>query len=292
MWWMDLGDGWFDSPEMMNEISKIEKLRDDLCKRQGKSISEVLLVVDENAFCYSNAEPSFHNLLMKEFIREMHLCGVPIDIFRQNDLKMMDLRQYKLISFLNAFKFASEDWDKIEKNLNSDTTLLWNYYVDDCEKITGFKLHERSQLPDGELIFSDNSKTKYSNMQFPLFKLEDSDKLEILANYSDAGIAIGQKRFKGRNNIFCALPVIKAKHLRHIVESAGCYIYAPLDCTVYADNRFIGVFPRTDINGELRLKERANLVDVKTGKYFNPTNSIPLKLNAKRHKFFIKDNIN
>ena len=289
MWWMDLGDGWFDSPEMLDEISKLEKLRHELGKRQAKSISEVLLVVDENAFCYSNAEPSFQHLLMKEFIREMHLCGVPIDILRKNDLPTINLRQYKLISFLNAFRLDSKDWSEIEKNLNADTTLLWNYYADNCDKITGFKLHERSQRPNGELIFSDNSKTEFRDMQFPVFEIEKSDELEIMANYSDNGIAIGQKRFKGRNNIFCALPVIKAKHLRHISENAGCHIYAPLDCTVYADNRFIGVFPRTDINSELCLKEATNLIDVETGKCFNHTNSVPLKLNAKRHKFFIRE---
>ena len=288
MWWMDLGDGWFDSPEMLDEISKLEKLRHELGKGQAKSISEVLLVVDENAFCYSNAEPSFQHLLMKEFIREMHLCGVPIDILRKNDLATIDLRQYKLISFLNAFRLDSKDWSEIEKNLNADTTLLWNYYVDNCDKITGFKLHERSQRPNGELIFSDNSKTEYRDMQFPVFEIEKSDELEIMANYSDNGIAIGQERFKGRNNIFCALPVIKAKHLRQIVENSGCHIYAPLDCTVYADNRFIGVFPKTDINSELCLKEATNLVDVETGKCFNQRSFIPLKLNAKRHKFFIR----
>jgi hypothetical protein len=292
MWWMDLGNGWFDSPEMMNEISKLEELRHELCKRQTKSISEILLVVDENAFCYSNAEPAFHDLLMKEFIREMHLCGTPIDIFRQIDLKTINLHKYKLIVFLNAFALNGKDWQTIEHKLSTDTTLLWNYYVPNSTKITGFYLHERSQLPNGKLIFNDNSQFKYKNMQFPLFRIENSSGLEVLANYSDGGIAIGQKIFKGRRNIFCTLPVIKAQHLRHIVENAGCHIYAPLDCTVYADNRFIGIFPRVDINNKLRLKETVDFVDMETRNSFNQRNSISLKLNAKKHKFYITKTIN
>ncbi|MFA6815352.1 MAG: hypothetical protein WCS73_03565 [Lentisphaeria bacterium] len=288
MWWMDLGDGWFNSPDIMNEISKLEKVRHDLCNRQRKSISEVLLVVDENAFYYSNSESSFHHLLMKEFVREMHLCGVPIDIFRKTDLKTMDLSSYKLIVFLNAFKLSGKEWSEIEKKISSDTTLYWNYYVDNGVKITGIKLLERSSFPDGELIFKDHSKIKYNNMQFPLFEIEKNDGLEILASYSDHGIAVGQKKWNGRNNIFCALPVIKAKQLRLLIENAGCHIYAPFDCTVYADNQFIGVFPRSDIDGKLCLKEALNFVDVETGEYFNQQSFIPLKLKAKRHKVLIK----
>jgi len=67
-------------------------------------------------------------------------------------------------------------------------------------------------------------------------------------------------------------------------------MYAPLDCTVYADNRFIGVFPRIDIDDELCLKEPVSLIDTETGKCFKQITTISLKLKAKQYKFFHKHN--
>lgn len=51
------------------------------------------------------------------------------------------------------------------------------------------------------------------------------------------------------NVIFSAAYTINAKMFHDIAEKAGCKIYAPAHCTVYADNRFIGIFPlESEIN--------------------------------------------
>jgi hypothetical protein len=289
MWWMDLGGGWFDSPEIMAEIERIEKVKHELNQREAESISEILLVTSKEAFYYSNQEPKLHNLLMQDFVREVLLGGSPVDMLCQSDLETADLSRYKLICFLNAFKLDTGKWRNIEQQIPVDTTLLWNYYVDNSEEIIGFKLEERSKLRDGELRFNDGSEIKYSNMVAPLFKIAGQDKIEVMASYSDNQIALGQKTFKDRNNIFCALPVLKAQHLRSIAETAGCHMYVPLDCTVYGDNRFIGIFPGTNIDGKLYLKEPTKLVDIGNGKVFNQTNAIPLKLKGKSYKFFIRE---
>ena len=39
----------------------------------------------------------------------------------------MDLSQYKLIYFLNTFKFDVGQWDKIKKRLPEKASLMWNY---------------------------------------------------------------------------------------------------------------------------------------------------------------------
>ncbi|MDD2479063.1 MAG: hypothetical protein PHS31_04150 [Victivallaceae bacterium] len=288
IWWMDLGGGWFDSPEILAEIAKIEKTKHQLNKQKGTSISEILLVTNKEAFYHSNQEPGLHRLLMQDFVREMHLSGSPVDMLCQSDLETTDLSRYKLICFLNAFKLDVKKWRGIEQRLASGTTLLWNYYVDNCEEITGFKLQERTKLKEGELRFSDGAGIRFNDIMVPLFEVVNQNKVEILANYSDNKIAFAQKIFKDRNNIFCALPVVKAHHLRVIAEDAGCHMYAPLDCTVYADNRFIGVFPHSDIDDRLCFKKPADFIDVETGEYFKQTRTISLKLNAKRHKVFIR----
>ena len=98
-WWMDLGGGWYDSPEILNEIEKIENVSKMVRSEKGVSVSEILLVVDEDAIYHTRANSSAHRLFMIEFIRETTLCGAPVDIYRLKDLKEIDLSQYKLIVF-------------------------------------------------------------------------------------------------------------------------------------------------------------------------------------------------
>jgi hypothetical protein len=288
MWWMDLGGGWFDAPEIMGEVTRIEQIKHELNQQKAESICEILLVIDKEAFYYSNQEPRLHRLLMEDFVREMLLCGSPVDILCQSDLENANLSRYKLICFLNPFKLDIGQWHKIEQKLAVDATLLWNYYVDNNEVITGFKLVERTRLAQGELRFRDGSVVGYDNIVVPLFTITNRKNVEILANFSDAEPAFVRKTFRKHHHIFCALPILNASYLRQLAENAGCHMYVPHDCTVYADSRFIGLFPRRDISGKLCLKAAADFTDPETGDSFKNTEIIPLELSAKRHKFFIR----
>jgi hypothetical protein len=276
LWWMDLGGGWFDDPQILSEIGKIEKVRHQLNKVKSKSISEVLLVIDENAFYYSNPDLVFHRMMIQDFVREIHLCGTPVDTFRLRDLEDMDLQQYKLICFLCPLGVKSEPWNNIEKRINKNATLMWNYYCADSESVCGFKLLERGKRgkqSNGKLILTDGSEIEYPEISFPAFEITNADTAEVMVKYTDGSIAMAAEKFRGRQNIFCTLPCLKAIHLRPIIEDAGCKMYAPLECTVYGDNRFIGVFPRIDIDGEIHFHDK----------------TVNLKLKAKRYKFFIMD---
>ncbi|MCK5845325.1 MAG: hypothetical protein KAG97_11500, partial [Victivallales bacterium] len=56
-WWMDLGGGWYDSPEILAEVSRIEKTAAELRAKKAECMSDILIVVDEDAFFHmSNSE--------------------------------------------------------------------------------------------------------------------------------------------------------------------------------------------------------------------------------------------
>ncbi len=304
MWWMDLGGGWYDSPEILKEIGKIEKISQKIKATQGKSISEILLVVDDKSFFNWVCGDADHNMFMKEFVREAHLCGAPIDMYRLKDIEDIDLSQYKLICFLNAFKFDVGQWDKIKKRLPEKVSLMWNYAagilnpkfsLSNIEEITGFKVCERSRNAKPKLIpDSKGAMRKTSimellediNIDVPLLEIIPTQEVNALADYSDGGIALAERSCSsGSKDIYCALPMLKAEHIRIIGELAGVHFYAPANCAIYANSRFISFFPKNDMEFQAHLKKPQNIIDISTGELLEQKEIITLNIKAKGFKF-------
>ena len=57
----------------------------------------------------------------------------------------------------------------------------------------------------------------------------------------------------GGTSVFCALASLMAEDFRKLALEAGCRMYAPVNCTVYADNRIMGVFPKEDVQFALEF---------------------------------------
>ncbi len=305
-WWMDLGGGWYDSPELLREVALIEKTIADLRTQPAKSIAEILLVTDEESMYYHSCSRQL-NLAMTDIVRNTNLCGAPSDMYRLSDLKSLDLEQYKLIIFLETFKLNLKSWKQIKTRIPEHATLLWNYApgirnpefaLENIKSITGFEVKEKAAcspmelLPESESLLAGSSSLKpeipENSTGYPLLEIVAEAGTQVLARYNDGACAVASKLCGRHNVIYSVLPFFSPDHLRRIAVAAGCHMYAPVDCTVYGDSRFIAVFPRSSINSQLHLKKLADFIDAGNGECFKQTNIIPLKLDAKRHKFFVK----
>ena len=268
MWFMDLGGGWYNDEEIMEQISKIMAENDIIRKEKYESVSEVLMVDDEKSMYYTNPTQqcaSFINIL-----RDMSLCGLPTDTVFTHDLPTMDLSQYKLVVFLNSYANAEEYIDVARKNLPENALVLWNGCVgftgktkslDNTEKLTGFKLFETENAHNLEFGIELNENVK------PLLADENGN---VRAAYIPGGDAIITKN------------VDMVETLRKIADLAGCHFYAPAECTVYADNRIVSVFPRKDVKDKIRFPHKVTAVEFFTGKEYKDVTEIPLELKEKQ----------
>jgi hypothetical protein len=307
-WWMDLGGGWFDSPEILSEVAKIEETAKGFRARPGQSISEILLVVDEESVYCHSVSNSLHRSLMQDMVSNANLCGAPVDLYRLNDLDTLDLSQYKLIVFLNTFRILPEYWKRIKSRIPEDATLLMNYApgilkpeysIDNIETLTGFQVKEKKVSSTSELRMESGAfmrlcsamKQQASSgleIDYPLLEIIDPE--NVLARYEDGSAAVAIKKHEGRKIIYSVLPFFSPEHIRCIAVEAGCHMYAPLDCAVYGDSRFIGLFPRRDIQNEnLELKTESSLVSAVSGKRINASKSATINLRAKEMEIFIFD---
>jgi hypothetical protein len=314
-WWMDLGGGWFDDPEILREIALIEKTAAKLRSKTGKSIAEILLVVDEESIYHTVSNCSAHAPMMLDAIRSANLCGAPTDMYRLNDLETLDLSQYKLIIFINSFKLLPSQWRRIETRIPQHATLIWNYApgvlnpgfsIDNIEKITGIKVRERRTNVHPQILPQDDSclagtgplspefwevnkgvNYRLPEIATPLLEVVLSDEIRTLAHYEDGAIAIASRKYGGRNVVYAALPFFGPEHLRRIAALAGCHLYAPANCAVYADSRFIGIFSKIDLQNEnLEFRNKVSLESPVTGRRETSVNSVTLNLKSKGMEFF------
>ena len=238
-WFMDLGGGWFDDEEILKEMSKIYNMRKTLSKMKKESISEILIVVDEESHMMTTQDHGFYVRALQDTMCEVAMTGAPYDMCRQKELAEIDLSKYKLVVFLNAFLMEHEEFSKL--NFPDNTHFIWNYapgYIKgDTKKLTGMNVKETGL---------------YDN--FPYLEIMPEDGVEVVERYgeempeykdipkAEGKPETGIKTAVKGNNLLTVLPSVNRKIIREFAESAGCRMYAPSGDIVYADNRFTAIF--------------------------------------------------
>lgn len=222
-WWMDLGGGWYDDPQIMDEIKRITKLNHLLQEKEHHSISEILIVTDEESEYYRSVNPKLHRQGLEESIREAHLCGAPVDLLRFADLTEIDLHPYRLVIFLSVVRPDERDWERI--GIPENAAVLW------C----------------------------------------GCDGLPVPPICCRAKQA----------------PPLSAAFVRQTAEQAGCHLYAPPGCTVYADNRILSVFSSHEAaNGRLLLPHPAGLHELIREEHLEKAEIFPFSLDPKDAVFY------
>lgn len=258
-WWMDLGGGWYHDDILIKEISAINDIKHKLSQKQGESISEILIVVDEACMRMTAPDYSLHIRLLQDFVCEMNLIGAPSDVYLLSDLEHINLSKYKVIAFSNAFEMGIDSLKKL--GIPKGATVIWNYAagilgegfdIANIEKLTGFMIKElkrNNTFPYIEII----------NPEKPLLLYKDAltsthPAMPELTDLPENGVAVAERIAEnGGKIVYAALPVLRADMLRKIAEEAGVNLIAPDGCVVYGDSRYIGIFSSKAVEGKLKL---------------------------------------
>ncbi|MBE7038026.1 MAG: hypothetical protein E7404_03890 [Ruminococcaceae bacterium] len=291
-WWMDLGEGWYDMPEIMGYIKEMYDAQNIIYKKEHKSISEILIVVDEKSLKSMSVSYGLCGGLLYNLQSEIKLCGAPVDTLRLSDLYNTDISQYKLIVFANAFSIDEKLREILKKNAKGKT-YIWNYAAgvlspefsyDNVFDVTGFNINEFKHLFVGEEFGYKIEKYNFGpvkriDIDFPLFEILPKENITPVSYYPDKKIMCAMTKKDGGVSYLCAYPSMMASDFRKIAQDAGCKMYAPLNTTVYADNRIIGVFPKDDVCFKLDF-----------GKFTsNGLNSVNVDIKAKGAEYFVFD---
>ncbi len=283
-WWMDLGGGWFDAPEIMNEFARLVKVNDRLHALPEKSAADVLVLIDDECIQHMNIGKKLRAGFMEDFLCDLHRTGCLSDTYLLSDLAELDLSRYKLIVFAYTFKM-SEKQREVVKSISSDKLVMFNYAagviaddgvsLDNTASLTGIALEETGER----------------EYDFPTLRVKEDAALDVLVRNEkgDALVAVrtdGEKRTVANVKAF-----LSPKELRMICDLAGCHAYAPAGNTVYGDARFLGVFPAKDapLAGKVTMKDEGDYTDLISGKTFRAAKDLEVEIPAAGAAFFMKD---
>lgn len=291
-WWMDLGEGWYDMPEIMALIEDLNSAQQKILNTEHKSVSEILIVVDENSIKSMSVSYGLTGGFLYNLQSEARLCGAPADTLRLKDLYTADISQYKFVIFANAFS-VDEKLREILKANAKGKTYVWSYAAgilnpefspENTKNLTGFEIGEFGMDYEPEEFGYSIAKYNFGPIgkiekDFPLIEILTEEKDGILSRYPNGKVMCAEKEKDGGKSVLCAFPSLTAAQIRSLAEDTGCKMYAPLNCTVYADNRIVGFFPKKDMKFDF----------TPNNKTVNGKNILKLDLKAKGAEYFIYD---
>lgn len=255
-WWMDLGEGSFDSPEIMSEISKITRFGKEICKnKKSKSISEILMVTDEHSIASMSLSYALNSGLRLELPTQMHMIGAPIDILRLSDLENVQLEKYGLIVFADAFKIPAKLREKIFKKIRKNAVVVCHYTpgilspnfdLENVRRCCGFSVKEFKAYDMKKEGYPEVCEKIYGGapgiLDFPTVEILPEDDIGVISVYENGKIKTAERKFYHFTSVLCTYPSLSANDFRRLAVRGGCRMYAPVGVTVYGDNRAMGFF--------------------------------------------------
>jgi hypothetical protein len=166
----------------------------------------------------------------------------------------------------------------------TDKTLMFNYAsgiisdngvdIDNVKELTGIAIEEMG----------------CERYEFPEVRVKCSSSVETIVSDEKGNVRVGAEKRGNGEVIVNTKPYMSSSELRFITDRAGCHAYVPSGNTVYGDNRFVGVFTSktNGIDCDVNMREKGDYVDLVSGKTYENTDKIPLKLDPKSAAFLLR----
>ena len=264
-WWMDLGRGWFDDPDLLAEIAALTRANAALRPGAHESCADVLLVMDDKGMESTQGNRLFTHSFVRDLVLKTRTMGALCDMYLASDLDKIDLSRYRLVIFGTNYALTREALARFA--FRADATLMFYNAVGilqngvpslkNVEALTGFALSEGH---DAEL-------------QCPVLRIaEGEDPL------------LCKKCVDGRRLVMSVDPRLTPATLREIAREAGCHVYTEKDTILFGDNSFLSVFAKGETHTVLHLNGKACCEDIRTGKVYEGEE---LPLDLKENEFIV-----
>ena len=285
--WFDLHGGYFDAPELMAEVKRLNAVFAAARRHDLSSCAEILVVSDETSCAYTPFESPLLAQTQQPSQVLLTKIGAPHDSILVDDLALLDTAPYKLIVFLNAYHLTDKQRALIRrKALQPGKTVLWctapglfNNHRTSAQAmaaLTGIRIvpsvSETRVAPRIALVASRHPAVQ-SCMQAGLSEIGPTGKSAKLFSVQDPkAIVLGvlpgtdstvlaAKRVGGWTSLYSLTPTLPAAFYRALAKAAGVHIYNDSDDTLYASRSYLTVAADAAGKRTLRFPTRCDLFD-------------------------------
>jgi len=257
-WWMDLGGGWYDAPDIMAEIKLLKKAHDTLKAGDHTSEADVLFVVDHKGMEHVRMNRNYSLRFIRDTVRMARSSGVQCDLYHICDLSKIDLSRYRLVVFILNYTLTPAELAAIP--FAKDTTLMFNF-------TTGILQDGKPSLENVKALTGFTLVDSYDEeLDCPLCRI-----------VGESSPLLATKVVNGRYHVLNANEKLTPDEFRTVAREAGCHIYTDVNSVIFGDKSFLGVFAKGETHTVLHLNGKNGAADLRTGKRFEGA-EIPLDL--------------
>jgi beta-galactosidase len=280
-WWFDMEGGWFDSPEAMQMISRLNDIAERSVQLDRSSVAEVAVVVDEKSLLYLGAGGDLYRPLIMDQRMPCGRMGAPVDWILMDDLD--EAPAYRMVLFLDAFRVTDEQKKAIDRLAGRGTrAIVWVYApgllgetldVERCAQITGLKLGMLRDKGPLQVEIGDvgagllpglarGLRYGTENKIGPVLHGADpqAEVLGELYGYGQPGLI--RKGIDGVDVYYSAAPRLPEQLLRAMAIRAGVHIYDSQDDGLYINRSFMGLHTARAGRRTLDIPAPSTLYDV------------------------------
>ena len=100
MWWFDMFDGWFRSPEMMRAIEKMIGLHKTFSYKDKESVAQVAIYAEGTSMYHVRKSSGIASICLSDMRRTFAEMGAPYDLYSIADIMHCNPEQYRVIILL------------------------------------------------------------------------------------------------------------------------------------------------------------------------------------------------
>lgn len=129
LWWFDMWGGFYQEPELLENLAVMKKLWDRLTGMEYEAMEEVALIVDPDSLYYFDQTSPRQGDFTLHARQQLNRLGAPYETYSLNDLpNIADLARYKLLIFSVPLEITPEKAAMLQRYvLNCRRTVLWLY---------------------------------------------------------------------------------------------------------------------------------------------------------------------
>ena len=250
--------GYWDNPAYLDQIKQLKSFADQLLHEEYQSPADVLVIYDTESIFYLPSTKQLPCPITEQVINwstlALHYSGCLFDQIHLDDLKKVDLDNYKVVVFMNTFLLNEGEKSYIKTTIaNNDRQLVWIYapgYLDGkkadinfISQVTGISLDtfHSNNVPeiiiDNEFVSqsSQKGKGKYS----PIFYIND-EKAENFGWYKHKKVSgLGSRQYEHYKTWYSGVPITDYRIFRKIFKQADVNLYAQGKDIVYGNNNYL-----------------------------------------------------
>lgn len=280
-WWFDMLEGWYYDDSLMEEVSHLVKKSASLLEKPQYSAAEICVFVSAEPLYLVNKTSGINDEVLCFQRGPLSRIGAPYDLFSISDLQRVDISQYKLFIFLDAYSLRAEERDYINGTLKGDGRSV--LFVGPCDYIDeqGVSRERMSKLcemeidlleKDEALVRAFNSQYGYTEAKNPTPYVNDTD-VRVLGRFSASRkCALAVRENETYKVFYSALGNLSHETLRGIAKMAGVHIYAEEGVFTYISDTVAGVYNTNATTTEITLLQDGEYTELFSGKTYKTQN--------------------